>query len=142
MVLDHARLRGDAQHAWPFTNFRMSQLPSEASAPGTNFTCYGLAENTDFQSFLAEAESSNLECNSGAYNETGYPLYTCSASVRKQENRHTVTLFVMSWHRPHRSEPLARELTSLSLASFSVLSSYKVFPTSWSRQHYCCRPPS
>ena len=76
----------------------MSQLPSEASAPGTNFTCYGLAENTDFQSFLAEAESSNLECNSGAYNETGYPQYTYAASVTKQEDRHTVTSFVMGFN--------------------------------------------
>ena len=54
----------------------------EASTKLSNFTCYGLAENTDFQSFLAEADASNLECNSGAYyDETGYPQYMYTVSL-------------------------------------------------------------
>ena len=55
----------------------------EASTPLSNFTCYGLAKNTDFQPFLAEAESSNIECNNSEYDETGYPQYTYMVSVSK-----------------------------------------------------------
>ena len=70
----------------------------EASTKLSNFTCYGLAENTDFQSFLAEADASNLECNSGAYDETVYPQYTYTVSLSKREGRHTETTFTTGFN--------------------------------------------
>jgi hypothetical protein len=46
-----------------------------SGAPATEFTCYELAESTDFGPFLAKAESSGLECTDDKYNETGYPKF-------------------------------------------------------------------
>ena len=60
----------------------------EASSSNSNFTCYGLADNTDFSLFLQQAEMSQLECNSGEYDETGYPAYSYSVSMQKQEGIH------------------------------------------------------
>ncbi|EJK67983.1 hypothetical protein THAOC_10893 [Thalassiosira oceanica] len=70
----------------------------EASTPHSNFTCYGLAKDTSFQSFLAEADASNLECNSGVYNETGYPQYTYTVSLAKSADRHTESSFVVGFN--------------------------------------------
>ena len=60
----------------------------EASSSNSNFTCYGLADNTDFSLFLQQSEASQLECNSGRYDETGYPAYTYSVSTHKQEGNY------------------------------------------------------
>jgi hypothetical protein len=61
----------------------------EASTPNSNFTCYGVSENTNyynaFDDFLQQAQASQLECNSGQYNETGYPAYSYSAVMSKRE---------------------------------------------------------
>eukprot|EP00956_Cyclotella_meneghiniana_P030070 scaffold74856_cov30-Cyclotella_meneghiniana.AAC.1 len=62
----------------------------EASSSNSNFTCYGLADNTDFSLFLQQAETSRLECNSGKYDETGYPAYSYSVSMQKQEGNHGI----------------------------------------------------
>ena len=97
--------------------------PSEAATGATNFTCYGLAENTDFGSFLAEADASKLECNSGAYNETGYPQYTYSASITKQEDMHTATFSVVSFNGTEtfdRNKALGGTISSM----------FRVHPTS------------
>jgi len=70
----------------------------EASTPHSNFTCYGLAKDTSFQSFLAEADASNLECNSGVYNETGYPQYTYTVSLAERTDRHTESYSVVGFN--------------------------------------------
>ena len=63
----------------------------QASSPNSNFTCYGLSANTDFNLFLQQAEASQLECNSGEYNETGYPAYSYSVIMSKREGKESTT---------------------------------------------------
>lgn len=45
-----------------------------ATSPNSNFTCYGLAANTHFQSFRTAA-SAGLNCTDTTYNETGWPKF-------------------------------------------------------------------
>lgn len=47
-----------------------------SGGPATEFTCYELAVSTDFEPFLAKAESSGLECTDDKYDETGYPKFS------------------------------------------------------------------
>ena len=46
-----------------------------------------------FNDFLQQAQASQLECNSGQYNETGYPAYSYSAIMSKREG---ITLYIIN----------------------------------------------
>jgi hypothetical protein len=47
-----------------------------AIGPNSQFTCYGLAESTNFQPFLDEVTASGLNCTDDKYDETGYPKFS------------------------------------------------------------------
>ena len=47
-----------------------------AIGPNSEFTCYGLAESTNFQPFLDEVTASGLNCTDDKYDETGYPKFS------------------------------------------------------------------
>jgi len=42
----------------------------------SEFTCYELAESTDFGGFLTRVNDTGLNCTDNKYNETGYPQFT------------------------------------------------------------------
>lgn len=46
------------------------------SEPDTDFICYELATDTDFQPFLDEVSASGLNCTDDVYDETGYPKFS------------------------------------------------------------------
>ena len=73
----------------PSVTFRCRSLSSppidmgftrRCSTPNNDFTCYELAESTDFQPFLNEASASGLTCADEEYDETGYPKFLYHAA--------------------------------------------------------------
>ena len=64
----------------------------EASSSSGNFTCYGLADSTNFDLFIQQAENSQLVCNSGEYDETDYPAYSYSAVMSKRNDTYSYTI--------------------------------------------------
>eukprot|EP00581_Thalassiosira_minuscula_P008282 CAMPEP_0183702244 /NCGR_PEP_ID=MMETSP0737-20130205/413_1 /TAXON_ID=385413 /ORGANISM="Thalassiosira miniscula, Strain CCMP1093" /LENGTH=241 /DNA_ID=CAMNT_0025928819 /DNA_START=68 /DNA_END=793 /DNA_ORIENTATION=+ len=56
----------------------------QAITPTSNFTCYELNENTNFQPFLAKVGALEMECTNAEYDETGWPKFTYGTTI---ENR-------------------------------------------------------
>lgn len=54
------------------------------AGPDTDFTCYELATDTDFQPFLDEVSASGLNCTDDEYDETGFPQFTYYVKYESQ----------------------------------------------------------
>lgn len=95
----------------------------EASTSNSNFTCYELADGTNFDNFLARVESSDLECNSEKYNETDpFYLYTAATSntIWKDGGRFGNSNF-------HTSFNVTQEFNSTKALAGTMSSSFKLW---------------
>lgn len=93
----------------------------ECTVSGTNseFTCYELAQDTDFQPFLDEASVSQLDCMDDQYDEMGYPKFTYGVTLRNRVPGKDHTIFTPGYNGTREfNETLA--LTGTMYANYEL----------------------
>jgi len=103
---------------------RCSANPNASSA--TNFTCYEMAANTDFQPFLLHVNVTGLTCNNNSpYDETGYPKFVYSVTVRSERPKSGEEWFLTS----HNSTSEFNATLALTGAIYAVYTEKEIEAT-------------